>query len=671
MTTLNVRVVSPRRRVSPDSGRPTKDAKAKTFSVGAMRGALSQGQPGAWASDHRAESEQFTGSNYIAIKALCNAAAAATVTAYDESEPRRAKLSTLRKSYGSLRKAYGAGEEDASPLPIDHALSRQLKRPNPFQSGASFRYEQVLQLSLTGSAIMLKIPNQLGRTIERYVVPTAIAQPVQPTREMPHGGFRIDPAMYRYYVSRDPQGFVEGYGLSRVVGQTIPIIEKGYRWFQIIRLPHPIFKDDGMSSISAGALWIDTANMVDRARWSHLRKGPNPSIIVSPPEDVELTPAQLDAAAAKFNAKYAGAENAGAAMFISRGTTATKVGQTAEEMAYESGFSQLRDAVHALNGFPKGLIDAGSYASLYAAIRQHTLLTVQPMLSLIAEEETEQLAPEYGEALTVEIEAAEVNDPEMLERQLATDISGGVRTVDEIRSLRGLSPLPRGEGERIAGLASSAPPQANGSIDSIFDRFKSLSKPHKYSTTHFNLPAKLCGKVLSLAAVIADEDLSEDGREDEPHITIKYGLHTNSASDVRKAVKSFGPVTVTLGRTSIFPASETQSQRGGSQFDVVKIDVEGDDLRRLNKAISSALSHTDSHPTYQPHITLAYVKPGRGKVYAGLYDLEGVTVTFDRLTFSDALGRTQTVSLSSKGKSLLPTADDIAAARELLFQGYP
>ena len=45
-------------------------SEAKSFSVAGLRTALSQGQPGHWASDHREETNQFTGWNYIAIHRL-------------------------------------------------------------------------------------------------------------------------------------------------------------------------------------------------------------------------------------------------------------------------------------------------------------------------------------------------------------------------------------------------------------------------------------------------------------------------------------------------------------------------------------------------------------------------------------------------------------------------
>ncbi len=103
---------------------------------------------------------------------------------------------------------------------------------------------------------------------------------------------------------------------------------------------------------------------------------------------------------------------------------------------------------------------------------------------------------------------------------------------------------------------------------------------------------------------------------------------------------------MTLGSTSLFPANENDSQRGGAEYDVVKIDVHSDDLVRLNGVISYGTPVTDTHPKYQPHITLAYVKPGLGKKYIEMDDVKDLQLSFDKLVFSDADGKITIIDLS-------------------------
>jgi GGDEF domain-containing protein/2'-5' RNA ligase len=161
----------------------------------------------------------------------------------------------------------------------------------------------------------------------------------------------------------------------------------------------------------------------------------------------------------------------------------------------------------------------------------------------------------------------------------------------------------------------------------------------EFSSTQANLPEAAATKVKSLAAAIPEADLAPDGRETEPHITVKYGIHGNDVGTIRRAIENHPPITVKLGATSIFPDSQSGSG------DVVKIDVDSPDLHRLNKIIKDAVPTTDTHPTYQPHVTIAYVKPGLGAKYSGNKSLAGTKVQIDKIVFSGKDGKDTEIQL--------------------------
>ena len=183
---------------------------------------------------------------------------------------------------------------------------------------------------------------------------------------------------------------------------------------------------------------------------------------------------------------------------------------------------------------------------------------------------------------------------------------------------------------RQANAADSTGSKQNG--DSVFP-VDSPAEPHKFSSTQVNLPSQYHAAFQRAAASIPDAELAADGREAEPHITVKYGLHAGEPSGTVAALSGEGPITAKIGKVSIFK---------GDDADVVKLDVNSPDLHRLNKKIATQ-PHTDTYPIYQPHITLAYVKPGEGAKYVGrsVPGLTGETVPFDSVTFS-AKDRTQT-----------------------------
>ncbi|MGC4052870.1 MAG: 2'-5' RNA ligase family protein [Paludibaculum sp.] len=158
-----------------------------------------------------------------------------------------------------------------------------------------------------------------------------------------------------------------------------------------------------------------------------------------------------------------------------------------------------------------------------------------------------------------------------------------------------------------------------------------VKPPHKFGSTQVNLPEPLASKMKEAAARIPDEDLAEDGREDEPHITVKYGLKDDSPAQVEKlraALSNVPPVRVRMGKTSLFPEGEP------GKGEVVKVDVDSPDLHALNQLVKDTVDTEDTHPTYTPHATLGYVKAGLGKKYEGDTFLEGQEASFDHILVS-------------------------------------
>lgn len=164
------------------------------------------------------------------------------------------------------------------------------------------------------------------------------------------------------------------------------------------------------------------------------------------------------------------------------------------------------------------------------------------------------------------------------------------------------------------------------------------------------------GKFRAVAAEVAESDLAADGREDEPHITVLFGLHGSDPRAVAEIVREFGPVSVRFGEVTTFPPND--------EHEVLKIDVESDDLRRLHDAIA-ALPHTDTFPDYRPHLTVAYVKPGAGAKYVGPCPLTGTEAVFDRIVFSDRDRRHVAVPLRGAG---LDRHSRLSAAFDAVFR---
>lgn len=131
---------------------------------------------------------------------------------------------------------------------------------------------------------------------------------------------------------------------------------------------------------------------------------------------------------------------------------------------------------------------------------------------------------------------------------------------------------------------------------------------------------------------IEDEDLHEYGLEDDPHVTLLYGLHDNEIKyyDVIDLILESDMEEITLNNISLFENED---------FDVVKFDIEDCEyLYDINKKICEEFPYTTDYPDYHPHSTIAYVKKGMGSKYVDLFKGEEVKVKPNMIVYSRANG---------------------------------
>jgi 2'-5' RNA ligase len=163
---------------------------------------------------------------------------------------------------------------------------------------------------------------------------------------------------------------------------------------------------------------------------------------------------------------------------------------------------------------------------------------------------------------------------------------------------------------------------------------------HSYSSTQFNLPAEMAKHVQAAAKKIPTFALHGDGREKEPHVTVKYGIESDHAADIRKVVSEHPAFKIKLGKTSHFPDS--------GDGDVIKVEVHSPELHALHHKIAKATPTVTTHPTYLPHATLAYVSKGLGKPFSGSNELEGLEAMVDKIIFSSKNGSRETIRYSER-----------------------
>ena len=171
----------------------------------------------------------------------------------------------------------------------------------------------------------------------------------------------------------------------------------------------------------------------------------------------------------------------------------------------------------------------------------------------------------------------------------------------------------------------------------LSDTFKELIKEssgHDYGCVMIYLPIEEV--VWKNIRQIKEEDVYEPEGDrsygiqpyNEAHVTILYGLHSDIPDEtIEELVKKMTAPEVTLKNITLFQ---------NENFDVVKFDVEGEELHKMNKMFTE-LPHTTDYPDYHPHCTIAYVKPGCGKSYESSLD-EPITIKPHKIVYSKADG---------------------------------
>jgi 2'-5' RNA ligase len=206
-------------------------------------------------------------------------------------------------------------------------------------------------------------------------------------------------------------------------------------------------------------------------------------------------------------------------------------------------------------------------------------------------------------------------------------VEGGSKTLDQIFSQGGYT-TPPAENPRARRRQSEGLNEDEG--------------PHDYSCVMIDLPKDLAEHVIRWGKQQISNDIlyvDKDGgcgREEEIHVTVKYGLTAASPDDrlldIFKRIKGF---EIKLAPISLFKQDD---------HDVVKMDIISPHLMALNRDVCAAAEAPgDSHPEYHAHVTIAYVKPGTCD------RLEGMSPFDDPVKFG----------VSSIGKDGTFTADEV------------
>ena len=141
---------------------------------------------------------------------------------------------------------------------------------------------------------------------------------------------------------------------------------------------------------------------------------------------------------------------------------------------------------------------------------------------------------------------------------------------------------------------------------------------------------------------IEEDDLTSSGIENDPHVTLLYGLHSDEIEDgdvidVCQSIK-IGPMD--LHNISLFENED---------YDVLKFDVRSNFLHKINEKLTD-FPHTTDFPDYHAHATIAYLKSGKGKKYVEMFNSRAYEVYPTRFVYSKPSGELIRAGVSMKNE---------------------
>lgn len=133
---------------------------------------------------------------------------------------------------------------------------------------------------------------------------------------------------------------------------------------------------------------------------------------------------------------------------------------------------------------------------------------------------------------------------------------------------------------------------------------------------------------------IDPEDLHDNGFEDEPHVTLLYGIHDGGDHEELPKEKLQGIIDISRPALDEMVILKGITAFENDDYDVLKFDAEAPSLREANKKLSE-YPNSNSFPDYKPHVTIAYLKPGKANGYIEKFkDIKDIEVEPEKVVYS-------------------------------------
>ena len=190
------------------------------------------------------------------------------------------------------------------------------------------------------------------------------------------------------------------------------------------------------------------------------------------------------------------------------------------------------------------------------------------------------------------------------------------------------------------------------SVDAPSASISAATPSYKYCSLQVDLPRPLAEHLKEWAKTHVppfwrdeshDGGSVERGLENNPHITVCFGLDEKHHNAVARIVAEAKPPLCVLGPLSVFE---------GEDGDVLVASVYSLELPPLHARLRE-YSMVAARRRYTPHVTVAYLKKGFGRAFLGLAPFAGDEVRFPFASWSDRNGEVEPMPFSTNASRML------------------
>lgn len=352
-------------------------------------------------------------------------------------------INTVARGAAFIPLVVKIGDRDA---PDTHPLVKLLKKPNPWQGGASWMEAVVAYYMLSGNSYIEGVGPDGAPPLELYAL--------RPDRMRVLPG-KLGVSGYLYEVN----GQKKTWDADPITGLSQILHMKTF---------NPLDDFYGMSPVEAAAYAVDQHNMAGEWNQALLQNAARPSgaLVYASPNGGQLSEKQFERLKEELNSSYSGSRNSGRPMILEGGLDWKQMSMTPAEMDWINGKHVSAREIALAFGVPPqvlGIPGDATYSNYQEARQSLYEDTIIPVLDSLLDGFNCWAGPSFGDA-HVEMRVDDIPAMAPKREKRWTMVQNATwMTVNEKREATGFEPVEGPEGDEVMIAAGLIP--LKGSMD--------------------------------------------------------------------------------------------------------------------------------------------------------------------------------------------------------------